>query len=155
MNSNYDFIMGLLPVVLVVIGFVMVMPLMIKIVSKILSFLLKNRKTSFLASKNVADNKIAVSSTTLLFIIISMTTMIYNIAQTISTTYDGFDRITHYTIRVSNLSGEEEKYQYLDDIDGVEEKAFYYLNMGYFEINEEEKMFAFFGYDSPKGKIIN
>ena len=143
MNSNYDFIMGLLPVVLVVIGFVMVMPLMIKIVSKILSFLLKNRKTSFLASKNVADNKIAVSSTTLLFIIISMTTMIYNIAQTISTTYDGFDRITHYTIRVSNLSGEEEKYQYLDDIDGVEEKAFYYLNMGYFEINEEEKMFAF------------
>lgn len=154
MNSNYDFIMGLLPVVLVVIGFVMVMPLMIKIVSKILSFLLKNRKTSFLASKNVADNKIAVSSTTLLFIIISMTTMIYNIAQTISTTYDGFDRITHYTIRVSNLSGEEEKYQYLDDIDGVEEKAFYYLNMGYFEINEEEKMFAFFGYDSQDDTIF-
>lgn len=153
-NNKYDFIMGLLPVVLVVIGFVMMIPLIIKIVSKILSFLLKNRKTSFLASKNVADNKIAVSSATLLFIIISMTTMIYNIAQTISNTYDGIDRVTHYTIRVSNLSGDEKNYKYLDDIDGVEEKAFYYINMGYFEINDEEKMFAFFGYDSQDDTIF-
>ena len=52
-NSKYDFIMGLLPVVFVVIGFVMVIPLIIKIVSKILSLILKNRKTIFLASKNV------------------------------------------------------------------------------------------------------
>ena len=153
-NNNYDFIMGLLPVVLVVIGFVLVIPLIIKIVSKILSLMLKNRKTSFLASKNVADNKIAVSSATLLFIIISMTTMIYNIAQTISNTYDGFDRVTHYTIRVSNLSGEEENYKYLDNIDGVDEKAFYYINMGYFKINDEEKIFAFFGYDSEDDTIF-
>ncbi len=153
-NNKYDFIMGLLPVVLIVIGFVMVIPLMIKIVSKILSFLLKNRKTSFLASKNVAANKIAVSSTTLLFIIIAMTTMFYNIAQTTSNTYDGFDRVTHYTIRISNLSGEEENYKYLDDVDGVEEKAFYYINMGYFEINDEEKIFAFFGYDSQDDTIF-
>ena len=94
-NNKFDFIMGLLPVVFVIIGFVMVLPLLIKIFSKILSVLLKNRKTSFLASKNVADNKIVVSSTTLLFIIIAMTSMIYNIAQTISNTYDGFDRVTH------------------------------------------------------------
>ena len=153
-NNNYDFIMGLLPVVLVVIGFVLVIPLIIKIVSKILSLMLKNRKTSFLASKNVADNKIAVSSATLLFIIISMTTMIYNIAQTISNTYDGFDRVTHYTIRVSNLSGEEESYKYLDDIEGVDEKAFYYINMGYFKINDEEKIFAFFGYDNEDDTIF-
>ncbi len=153
-NDKYDFMMGLLPVVLVIIGFVMVMPLIIKIVSKILSLILRNRKTSFLASKNVADNKIAVSSATLLFIIISMTTMIYNIAQTISSTYDGFDRVTHYTIRVSNLSGEEENYKYIDDIYGVEEKAFYYINMGYFKINDEEKLFALFGYDSQDDTVF-
>ena len=153
-NNKYDFIMGLLPVVLVIIGFVMVLPLIIKIFSRILSLLLKNRNTSFLASKNVADNKIVVSSVTLLFIIIAMTTMIYNIAQTISKTYDGFDRVTHYTIRVSNLSGEEENYDYIDDIDGVEEKAFYYINMGYFKINDEEKIFGLFGYDNQDDTIF-
>lgn len=83
-----------------------------------------------------------------------MTIMIYNIAQTISNTYDGFDRVTHYTIRVSNLSGEEENYKYLDDIDGVEEKAFYYINMGYFKVSDEEKIFAFFGYDSEYDTIF-
>ena len=134
-NNNYDFTMGLLPVVLVVIGFVMVIPLIIKIVSKILSLILKNRKTSFLASKNVADNKIAVSSATLLFIIISMTTFVYNIAQTISNTYDGFDRVTHYTIRVSNLSGEEESYKYLDDIESN-------INMANFNRDKEEQIIA-------------
>lgn len=153
-NDKYDFMMGLLPVVLVIIGFVMVIPLIIKIVSKILSLILKNRKTSFLASKNIADNKIAISSATLLFIIISMTTMIYNIAQTISNTYDGFDRVTHYTMRVSNLSGEEENYKYIDDIYGVEEKAFYYINMGYFKINDEEKIFALFGYDCQDDTVF-
>lgn len=153
-NDKYDFIMGLLPVVLVIIGFVMIIPLIIKIFSNILSLLLTNKNTSFLASKNVADNKIAIASATLLFIIISMTTMIYNIAQTISRTYDGFDRVTHYTMRVSNLSGEEENYDYIDDIEGVEEKAFYYINMGYFKINDQEKIFGLFGYDNKDDKIF-
>ena len=96
------------------------------ILKAILSLLLKNRNTSFLASKNVADNKIVVSSVTLLFIIIAMTTMIYNIAQTISKTYDGFDRVTHYTIRVSNLSGEEENYDYIDNNSIIDEKSLNY-----------------------------
>ena len=153
-NNKFDFIMGLLPVVFVIIGFVMVLPLLIKIFSKILSVLLKNRKTSFLASKNVADNKIVVSSTTLLFIIIAMTSMIYNMAQTISNTYDGFDRVTHYTMRISNLSGEEGSYDYLDDVDGVEEKAFYYINMGYFKINDVEKIFGIVGYDNQNDTVF-
>lgn len=153
-NNNYNFIMGLLPVVLIIIGFVMVIPVIIKLISKILSIILKNRKTSYLACKNVADNKIVISSTILLFIIISMTTMIYNISVTISNTYEGFEKVTHYTMRISNLSGEEENYEYIKNIEGVNEAAFYYINMGYFKIEDVEKFFALFGYDKQDNTIF-
>lgn len=152
-NNKYNFIMGLLPVVLVIIGFVMVIPVIIKLISKLLSILLKNRKTSYIACKNVADNKIVISSTILLFIIIAMTTMIYNMSVTITNTYEGFDKVTHYTMRVS-LSGEEENYEYIKDIEGVNEAAFYYINMGYFEVEDVEKLFAFFGYDKQDNTIF-
>lgn len=153
-NDNYDFIMGLIPLTLIVIGFVMIIPIIIKIISIILSKILKNRKTSYLASKNVADNKILVSTTILLFIIISMTTMIYNISVTITNTYDAFDKVTHYTMRISNVAGEEKQSEYIKDIDGVKEMSFYYMSMGYFKIDDKEKLFAISGYDKQNDNVF-
>lgn len=146
-NTNYDFMLGLLSIVLLVIGFILAIPLGIKAIAKLLSLMLKNKRTSYMACKNIADNKILLSSTILLFIIIAMTTMIYNVSVTVTNTYAAFDKITHYTMRISGLSEKESEYEYIKDIEGVKELAFYYCTWDSFKINDIEKIFALVGYD--------
>lgn len=152
-NTNYNFIMGLLPIILLIMGFIFMMPLGIKMISKLFSLILKNKSTSYMACKNIADNKILLSSTILLFIIIAMTTMIYNISVTITNTYAAFDKNTHYTMRVSGLSEKESEYQYIKDIEGVKETAFYYITMDYYKIDNIEKVFALVGYDREEDNL--
>ena len=146
-NNNYSFVLGLLPVVLLTVGFVLFLPLLVSCVSKILTKLFKNTSILLLSLKNISVNKVLMENITLIFIIISLSMMLANITKSISNIYNDFDKVAHYQINIENIEGKEEDYDYIDAIEGVKEKAFYYRKYGHFIINGGEKDFIFIGYD--------
>lgn len=153
LNTKYNFVLGLIPVILLIVGSVMIIPGVIKLMSKLFSVIFKNTKIAYMACKNVADNKVVISNTILIFIIISMTIFIYNISTTITNTYAAFDKVSHYTMRLT-VSGEEEKFTYIKDVEGVKEIANYYIEFGYNKVDDKEKMFALYGYDKNDDMIM-
>lgn len=153
LNTKYNFVLGLIPGILLIVGSVMIIPGVIKLMSKLFSVIFKNTKIAYMACKNVADNKVVISNTILIFIIISMTIFIYNISTTITNTYAAFDKISHYTMRLT-VSGEEEKFTYIKDVEGVKEIANYYIEFGYNKVDDKEKMFALYGYDKNDDMIM-
>lgn len=153
LNTKYSFVLGLIPVILLIVGCVMIIPAVIKLMSKLFSIVFKNTKTAYMACKNVADNKVVISNTILIFIIISMTIFIYNISVTITNTYAAFDKVSHYTMRLTAY-GKEEDFTYLKDVEGVKEIANYYIEFGYYKVDDKEKMFALFGYDKNDDMIM-
>ena len=146
-NKNYNFIESLIADILIVIGFVFIIPMILKILSKILSYIFKNTSTFYLACKNVANNKIVISNTILLFIILLTTILISNISITVRDVYAGFDKVVHYTMRVENSENSEENYEYINNIEGVKKFAVEYCIYDSYMVNGQESFFAFVGYN--------
>lgn len=146
-NNNYNFVLGLLPVVLLTVGFVLFLPLLVSFASRILTKVFKNTSTLLLSLKNISVNKVVMENIILIFIIISLSMMLGNITKSISNLYNHFDKAAHFRINIDGVEGDEEDYDYIDAIEGVKEKAFYYQKYGNFIINGEEKTLIFIGYD--------
>lgn len=146
-NNNYNFVLGLLPVVLLTVGFVLFLPLLVSFASRILTKVFKNTSTLLLSLKNISVNKVVMENIILIFIIISLSMMLGNITKSISNLYNHFDKAAHFRINIDGVEGDEEDYDYIDAIEGVKEKAFYYQQYGNFIINGEEKALIFIGYD--------
>lgn len=148
-NNKYNFVLAILSIGLTIIGFSYLIPFVLKIISKLLSKIYQklNFNILYLASKNIYGNKIVISLTTLLTIVVSLVIMIYNISYSIKMIYADFRSYVDYNVIVMNFEGIEKEYEYLLDDNDIESYSYVYFNWNNAYINGVNKNFVIVGYD--------
>lgn len=148
-NKKYDFTLGILSIGLTIIGFSYLIPFILKLISNLLSKIYQkfNLNILYLASKNIYDNKIVISLTTLLTIVVSLVIMIYNISYSIKLIYADFRSYINYNVIVMDLEEDEKAYEDLFDDKFIESYSYVYFNWNNAYINGVNKNFVIFGFD--------
>ena len=131
------------------VGIANTLPVFIRVISKMLTKLFKKIgfTTGIIASKNIGYNKMIIASSRLIIIAISLLSSIILMSNAITRAFSNF-RVTtkDIDIIVEGINHNNEHYEYLKDIDGIEKVQ--YVN-SYFPMdatyNDNQKFFLTLG----------
>lgn len=128
-NYRYNLILGALSFILMIFSVMLMLPYLIKGLSKELTYLFG--PSSKLGIKNLANNRLLFSSIRLITISLSLIIVIY---MAILSLDNFFTRVTNeyeHDIQISQIKYTEEHYQKLNNIEGIDNITFNYYNFEY------------------------
>lgn len=133
LNSNSQFILSVISIVLFLIGISNIIPLILELISIMSSYISKklNLTSSILASKNISHNKMNVSSSKLIVISLSCAMAILTISSSLDRTFESFKYNNDYDILVSGVTKKAEDYDNLYNIEEIEkiDYLYYYYDL--------------------------
>lgn len=129
LNSNSQFILSVLSIVLFLTGISNIIPLILDLISIISSYISRklNLTSSILASKNISHNKMNVSSSKLIVISLSCAMAILTISSSLDRTFESFKYNNDYDILVSGVTKKAEDYDNLYNIEEIEKIDYLYF----------------------------
>ena len=128
-NKNSNLIAGLISITFVLVGISFMLPIIIRVLSKIFSNMFrKGRMPAFMiASKNIGNSKMIISSSILLVVAVSSIIVILTASSTFSKVFESFKYIYDFDLMVENISKSAEEYKKLKDIEGIEKIDFLFM----------------------------
>ena len=128
-NKDTQMILTILSIVLSMVGVASLVPMMMRIISKILSTF--SRKigwaTGVIASKNIGYNKMIISSSRLIVVAISLMIAILTVSSSFTNLFNSFRyTVADFDIFIEYLTKPVEEYHKLQEIDGVENIEYMY-----------------------------
>lgn len=130
-NVNLNFIKSIIALCFIVLGTTFVLPAFLLLISKILKKLAALLKLPVfeLACSNIANVKTLVNSSELISISLTLVILIYIFSTSLTDIFTGFSSTyKDVDIMIQNLSEPISKYNYIKDIEGVNEICALYLN---------------------------
>lgn len=129
-NTSYNFYLALLVLLLALVGTVFVTPLLTRILSKPLAILSGKLfgGPADLGMKSISASKTIRSSITLITVGLSLVLMVYAATNSFNEIFKSFAKITDYDVSIYWLTGTEEDYRFLKDLNGIDRIDYQYNN---------------------------
>ena len=126
LNNNSNLIAGLISLTFILVGISFILPIIIRVLSTIFSNIFRKiRMPAFMiASKNIGNSKMIISSSILLVVAVSSIIVILTASSTFSKVYEAFKYIYDFDLMVENISKSAEEYEKIKEIEGVEKIDF-------------------------------
>ena len=126
LNKKSNLIAGLISITFVLVGISFMLPIIIRVLSTIFSNIFRKiRMPAFMiASKNIGNSKMIISSSILLVVAVSSIIVILTASSTFSKVYEAFKYIYDFDLMVENISKSAEEYEKIKEIEGVEKIDF-------------------------------
>lgn len=151
-NSSYNVVFSALALLMAISGAVCLIPILIKYIIKILAFV--NRKlfggAAEIGTKNVSYSKMVSSNVRLLTVALSMILIIYMMSLSLKGVFDGAKDVFESDIQISNISMKSEDFDFLYDVENVDNVDATYNYQGYFTFNGVERNLVVAGLNKSK-----
>ncbi len=148
-NTRYAFLLALGSMVLALVGAVYITPLITKLLSKPLSAISGRLfgGPAGLGMKSISASKTIRSSITLITVGLSLVIMVNAAINSFNEVFKSFEKYSDYDLSIYWLSQEEEGYQFLEELDGIDRVEFRYSSYIGMPVNGEELFYQLVGTD--------
>lgn len=151
-NNNYNMLYGGLGIIFAITGTVLILPILVFIMSKILTYVNKHifGAAAELGTKTIYKSKITYSSIVLVTVSVSIMMVIYMTIMAISTIFTNAENNCQGDVLISGLEKEAKDYNNIENISGVIEVGYeYYIyDRIKFDDNVDLKETIIYGSDS-------
>ena len=154
MNKNYNLLFAILSVLLLIIGFIWLMPILVNLGAKGLAFIHQRLfgPVAKLGSSNIMNNKISNNIIKVITIIIALIVGVFSILLSIQGNSENLNNGQNYDIIITNLEKDLSKLNHIREIPGVEQSLFSYEKITRFSFRKKGMTFALKVID-PKEEI--
>lgn len=130
-NVDKQMSLTIISIIAMLIGIFNIVPLVMKVFSKIFSNLFRKLgcKTLYVSSKNIGYNQMIIATARLTVISLTLIISILNLSKVIDNTFSSFEKLTdgNVDIILYNLSQEKQVYNELLELEDIEDTNYYYF----------------------------
>jgi ABC-type lipoprotein release transport system permease subunit len=146
-NTKYNFLLSILALINALAGAVCILSFLTKYLARLLSAIFGKLfgGAAGVGMKNISSSKTIRSSITLITVGLALILMVYGATTSLNKMFATDDM--DYNIRISGLMDPEEKYQYIEEVEGVDHIKFDYYFFTQGKMNSKDSSYAIVGTD--------